>query len=216
MAELPIWSFSKGSSTSFKLANRRTVHKRIPHQSLICSRHLSAARRLTVGANLVDGSSETSQRSQHVRIDLSRISLSGDWISIGQPGQLGHSLVERFDLVVVPVKEGQEAPLSPRGPLDSSETDIVPRTFEVSQVPQEFLDPQGSSLADGGQLGGLEVSETEGGEVSVGLGELGKTGDDRGELGEEDVESVSQEDQVGVATRSRYRRRVVRGEFLSC
>jgi hypothetical protein len=204
MAELPIWSFSKGSSTSFKLANRRTVHKRIPHQSLICSRHLSAARRLTVGANLVDGSSETSQRSQHVRIDLSRISLSGDWISIGQPGQLGHSLVERFDLVVVPVKEGQEAPLSPRGPLDSSETDIVPRTFEVSQVPQEFLDPQGSSLADGG------------GEVSVGLGELGKTGDDRGELGEEDVESVSQEDQVGVATRSRYRRRVVRGEFLSC
>jgi len=40
-------------------------------------------------------------------------------------------------------------------------------------------------------LGGLEVGESEGGEVFVLLGESGQTGDDGRELGEEDVETFS-------------------------
>ena len=103
---------------------------------------------------------------------------------------------------MVPIKEGQEASLGPRGPLDASETDIVPGALEVPQVPQEFLNPEGGSLADGGQLGGLEMGEPEGGQVTVSLGKLGETRDDSGQLGQEDIESVSEEDQVGVANRA--------------
>ena len=148
----------------------------------------------------MDGRSETSQGSQDVGVDFSRVGLTGDGVSVGQAGQLGDALVEGFDLVVVPVKEGQEASLGPRGPLDASETDIVPGALEVPQVPQEFLNPEGGSLTDGSQLGGLEMGETKGGQVTVSLGKLGETRDDSGQLGQEDIESVSEEDQVGVAT----------------
>lgn len=199
MAELPIWSFSKGSSTSFKLANKRTAKSKSCFVSSSPSGVYNPPSLLTIRADLVNGGSETSQRSQNIGIDLPRVGLSGDRVGVRQTRQLGDPLIERFDLVMVPIKELQEAPLSPRGPLDSSEPDIVPRSLEVPQVPKKLLDPEGSPLSDGGQLGGLEVGESEGGEVSVGLGELGETRDDGGQLGEEDVESVSEEDQVGVA-----------------
>jgi hypothetical protein len=106
---------------------------------------------------------------------------------------------------MIPVKESQEATLRSGSSLDTSETDVIPCPLEVPEIPKEFLDPQSGSLSDGGELSRLEVGETEGGEITVGLGKFGETGDDDGQFGEEDVESVSEEDQVGVAVSQRRR-----------
>ena len=144
-------------------------------------------------------STKAGQRSQNIRIDLPRVSLPSDRVSIRQTRQLGDPLVQRLDLVVIPIKEGQETPLRSGSSLDASETDVIPSPLEIPEIPKKFLDPQSGSLSDGGELSRLEVGEPEGGEVTVGLGELGETGDDDGQLGKEDVESVSEEDQVGVA-----------------
>ena len=83
--------------------------------------------------------------------------------------------------------------------LDTSETDISSSSLKISQVPEELLNPESSSLSNSGELGRLEVGESKSGKVSVLLGECRKTRDDDGELGKEDGETFPEEDEVGVA-----------------
>jgi len=100
---------------------------------------------------------------------------------------------------MVAIEQGQERALRSGRTLHTSESQVRPRSLQVTQVPQQLLDPERGSLANSRQLGGLEVGEAEGGQVAVLLGEGGQAGDDDGELGEEDVETLSEEDEVGVA-----------------
>lgn len=104
---------------------------------------------------------------------------------------------------MIAVEQGQERTLRSGRALHTSETQVRPRSLKVSQVPQQLLDPKSSSLSDRRQLCGLEVGEAESGKVSVLLGEGGQAGNDNGELGEEDVQTLSEEDEVGVAAVSR-------------
>jgi len=67
---------------------------------------------------------------------------------------------------------------------------------------EPHLEPEGSSLSDGGELSGLEVGESEGRERLVLLSEVGESRDDDGELIEEETETISEEDEVGVAVGS--------------
>jgi hypothetical protein len=55
---------------------------------------------LTISGDLVDGSTEAGQRAEHIRIDLSRVRLSGDRVGVWEAEQLRHSLVQRLNLVV--------------------------------------------------------------------------------------------------------------------
>lgn len=61
------------------------------------------------------------------------------------------------------------------------------------------LKPKSRSLSYGGELSGLEMGESESGEGLVLLGEVGETGDNDGELVEEETETIPEEDEVGVA-----------------
>lgn len=113
MAEDPIWSFSKGSSISFKLANSRTASE---------LRISTGSDGLTVSSNLVHGSTEAGKRSEYIGIDLPRVGLSRDRVGIRETEKLGDSLVQRFDL---------NMSLNPR--VISSRTHLVVVTVEKSQ-----------------------------------------------------------------------------------
>jgi len=56
--------------------------------------------RLTVSRDLVHGRTEAGQRAKHVRVDLSRVCLSGDGVGVGEAEQLRNPLVKRLDLYV--------------------------------------------------------------------------------------------------------------------
>lgn len=56
-------------------------------------------------------------------------------------------------LVVVPLKELQEAGLGPRGPLDPAEAQVIPSPLQVADVHGQVLQPQTRSLPHRGQLG---------------------------------------------------------------
>ena len=60
------------------------------------------------------------------------------------------------------------------------------------------LDPERGTLADRGELRGLEVGPSEGREVLVLLGKLAQSFNDDGEFREDDVAGVAEEDEVGV------------------
>ena len=53
-------------------------------------------------------------------------------------------------------------------------------------------------LTDSGQLGGLEVSEAECRHLPELISKGGQAGDDPGQLGQEDIEAVTEDDEVGV------------------
>ena len=100
---------------------------------------------------------------------------------------------------MVPIEESEEARLRPGRTLYTAETQVVPRSLEIAQIPQQLLNPECGALTDGRQLCRLEVRESQCWEVAVFLGEGGEAGDDDGEFGQEEGEALAEEDEVGVA-----------------
>ena len=79
-----------------------------------------------------------------------------------KPHLVRDQTVELFDLVVIAAEEREKARLSAGRPLDAAERQFVPPPFQFLQVEDELVEPQTGPLADGGQLGRLEVREAEG------------------------------------------------------
>lgn len=73
--------------------------------------------------------------------------------------------------------------------------------MEKTEGPVSHLEPEGGALADSGELGRLEVSESKRGERLVLLSERGEAVNDDGELVEDELETVPEEDEVGVAAK---------------
>lgn len=161
---------------------------------------LQVGEQTDVGGHLVDGGTERGKGAEDIGVDLTRVGLASDGVGVAEARELSDALVESLDLLVVAIEEGEEGALGTGRALDATEAEVVTSTLEVAQVPEKLLDPEGGTLADGRQLSGLEVGETKGREVLVLLGEGGETGNDDGELGEEDVETITEEDQVSVVS----------------
>lgn len=122
-------------------------------------------------------------------------------------------------LVMVTVKQSEEAGLRARRALDTTEAEIVSCALDVAQIPEEFLfprtvgsgcihrptkrspylNPECGTLPDGGQLGGLEMRESERREVAVLLRERRKAVDHGCEFCKEERECFADEDEVRVA-----------------
>lgn len=146
----------------------------------------------------MDRSTKAGQWAENVGVNLTRVSLTGNGVSVGEAKELGDASIKRLNLVVVAVEEGKERSLGTGSALYTTEAKVVASTLEVAEIPEELLEPEGGTLAHSGQLSGLEVGEAEGGEVSVLLSKGSKARDDDGKLGEEEVKTVTEEDEVGV------------------
>lgn len=142
--------------------------------------------------------SERAKGVGDVNIDLSRICLAGDNEGRVETGLLSNKLVQLFHLVVVTVEDLEERGLSTSGTLDTTEAQVITRPLQVAQIHQQVLNPQRCTLANRHELCGLSVGETQAGQVFVFLGESGQLVNHNGELGNEDVETITKEDKVGV------------------
>lgn len=151
-----------------------------------------------VNANALTGGTERTKSVGDINIDLTRVCLAGDDESGAEASLLGNKLVQALNLGVVTVEDLQERRLSTGGTLDTTEAQVIAGTLKVAQIHQQILDPETSTLANGHQLGGLTVSEAQTREVLVLLSELGQLVDDNSQLGDEDVETVAEQDQIGV------------------
>ena len=117
---------------------------------------------------------------------------------------------------MISIEQLEEGGLSARGPLHPPEPEAVPGRPDVLLVHQKFLEPETSSLAWGeqslslspgetswlpthsGQLCGLEVGEAECRHLPELRSEGRQAGDDPGQLGQQDIEAVPEDDEVGV------------------
>jgi hypothetical protein len=149
----PIWSFSKGSSISFRLANNRTARDRSRQRTLSAHYHVlpdsphphisaltsKEGKKLTISRDFMSSRSQARHRTQDIAVDLPRVSLPRDGVSERETEELRHSLVERLDLVVVAVEEGEEGSLGSGRALDASEAEVLLGSGEVSEIPEKFL-----------------------------------------------------------------------------
>lgn len=151
-----------------------------------------------IGSDFVSGSSEGRQGTENVNVNFARVGLSSYGVGSLESGKFRNEFIEFLDLVVILFEEGEEGSLSTSSTLDTSESDIIASTLNVSEIPKEFLDPESSSLSDGSELSRLEVSPSESREILVLIREFTETFDNDSEFREDDIASVSKEDEVGV------------------
>lgn len=99
---------------------------------------------------------------------------------------------------MIAIEQCHEGSLGSSGSLDTSELEIVTSTLEVAKIPQQFLDPESGTLANGDQLGGLEMSETESGQITVFGSKLAENVDDTSELVQQDIIAITNDDQITI------------------
>lgn len=167
-----------------------------------------------IPTDLLASRAEARHRTDDIRVHLSRVRLRRDGVCIPEPSKLGHKTVELLNFLVVASEDSQERSLGSRGSLGTAETKVVPGAGEVAEIPEEVLEPEAGTLANGGKLGGLVVSVAKGSEVFVLNGEFAEFVDYIGEFGEDYIEALFEEDQVcivGAVTASSY----VDGKWVS-
>ena len=110
---------------------------------------------------------DAGQQRQGLAVDLAGVGLAAD----GQRCVKAHALcnidVQGLDLVLVPLKEGQEGGLGAGGPLAAQGAQAVQEVVQRLQVHQDILQPQADALAQGGGLGGLEMGVAQHGQGLV-------------------------------------------------
>ena len=145
-------------------AHRVTFVRHSTRANLVLFKRLfhlfQVAQETDVRGDLERRRSKGRQRRKHVDIDLARVGLARHRHGIGEFEQLCYALVQSLDLVVVTIKKLQEAGLRTCGALDATEAKVVACTAQVTQIPQQVLDPQRRTFTHGRKLRRLHVRES--------------------------------------------------------
>lgn len=99
---------------------------------------------------------------------------------------------------MITAENSQKRSLGSRSPLNTTETEVVAGTGEVTKVPEKVLEPEAGTLADGGELRRLVMGVAKSSKVFVLDSKLREFVDYIGELGEDNVEALFEEDEVCV------------------
>ena len=123
---------------------------------------LQVLQQTQVGCELGSGFCDTGQRCKGLRVDLAGVGLTGDRNHACKAEIVGNALLQLLNLALVAVKQLHEGRLRAGRALAAEHAQVFDAVFYLIQIHQQLVHPQGSALADGGQLCGLEVGEAEG------------------------------------------------------
>lgn len=92
---------------------------------------LQVSQQPNIRRDLVCSRTKRSKRGQNIDIDLSRVRLRSHRIGVSKPRELSDDCIQFFDFFMVTIKECQIAGLCPCSALDTPETKVLSRTFDV-------------------------------------------------------------------------------------
>ena len=149
-----------------------------------------------VATDTLGSATERTESVQNVNIDLARVGLRSADLGLVEAGLLGDELVELLDESVVTLEDGEERALSTGRALDTTELveKVVADALKVAEIVHEVGDPERGTLANSDELCGLTVGVAKARQRAVLHGELGQTVDDGGQLGNDEVQGVPEED----------------------
>lgn len=116
-----------------------------------------------ITSDLLRRGTETSNGIGDDQVDLAGVGLGRDVVAAGEAEFLAEELVELITLGGVVLEDLEERGLSARGTLGTAELELFADLLDAVEVEHEILGPLGGALADGDELGGLQVSVGEGG-----------------------------------------------------
>ena len=100
---------------------------------------------------------DAGQHLQHLKVHLARIGLTADGVCAGKAHLLTDLLLERDDLVLVAVEQGEEACARAGRALAAEELEMLQLELELLKIHQQILRPERGALADGRRLCGLKM-----------------------------------------------------------
>ena len=130
---------------------------------------LHVAQQPQVGGKFMGRLGNPRQGGQNGRVHFAGIGLAGDGLNLvgGKAHFPGNSPVQLPHLLLVPLKQLQEAGLGAGGALTAQKPQMGQAVLQLLQVLEELIHPQGGPLAHGDQLGGLIVGIAQGGQGLV-------------------------------------------------
>jgi len=153
-----------------------------------------------VSGELAGGLGDASQGVEHQHVHLTGIGLAGH----------GHAAVEAhlrsdlpfqlLDFLMVALKQLQERGLGAGGALAAQQLQVVDAVLHLVEIHQQFVHPKRGTLADRGQLGGLEMGEPQGGQRLVGVSEFGQIVQHPHQLIPHQEKSFPHDDHIGVVS----------------
>ena len=141
---------------------------------------------------------DAGEEIQHLAVQFAGVGLAGDGEALVISHLLGDFFVQLAALLVVPFKQFQEAGLGAGGAFAAQEFCLGELVLHILQIHQQVLDPQGGPFAHGGGLSRLEVGESQGGQVLIGLGKVGQHPDDTHNLVANELEGFGHDDDVRI------------------
>ncbi|KAI3477202.1 hypothetical protein L1887_61125 [Cichorium endivia] len=151
-----------------------------------------------IGANFVYRRTETGQHTQTVGVHFARVRLAANDVRTAEAGQLRDQLIQLFDFCFIVVEDLQERCLRTGGALAAAESQIIARSLQIAQIHHQVVQPECGTLSDGDQLCRLHMREAQSGHRLVQIGELGQSVDAACQFWQENIETVTQTDQIGV------------------
>ena len=141
---------------------------------------------------------DAGQDVQHPGVHLPGIGLSGDRDAGIKPHLLRDHRIDEPDLLLISFEQFLEARLGAGGALAAEKLHGGKHVIQILEIQHQFVDPESGSFPDSGRLGRLEVSEGQGGQVLVPVGEGRQLRDDVQELFPDQLQGFGHEDDVGV------------------
>ena len=151
-----------------------------------------------VVGELAGGLGHPGQRGEHIGVGLPGIGLAADGHALGKAHLLCHQAIQLAHLRLVPFEQLHKAGLGAGGALDSPQAQGVQLKFQVFQVHHQLIHPQRGPLANGGQLGGLEVGVAQAGQILVLPGKSGKVPQHLDDLPGHQGHGVPEDEDIGV------------------
>ena len=161
---------------------------------------LHALHEAHVGCELVEALSDRAEHLVHAVVPLTGVGLARNGEHALETGLGSHAAVEFHNLFFVAVEQVHEAGLRTGRALHAAEREDFDEEVQFFEVDEHVLEPEASALADGRELGGLEVRGTELGHVLVFHGKLGKLVHHAAETLADHDEALLHLDEVGVVT----------------
>jgi len=110
----------------------------------------------------MDAAGYAGKNAHDLGIEFPRIRLAGCRKNAGKSESFGYQTVKRFDFGMVSIEQSQERGLRSGSALDAAELEGGDAMLQFGKIHDELLCPKDGALADGGELGGLEMGIAEG------------------------------------------------------
>ena len=100
---------------------------------------------------------DAGQHLQHLKVHLARVGLTADGVCAGKAHLFADLLLKRDDLLLISVKQGEEARAGSGRSLAAEELEVRELELQLLKIHQQILSPERGALADGRRLRGLKV-----------------------------------------------------------